>query len=742
MLISYPILLDGIDNQTEEQKFAAALATELLDEGVYPVSHDGRWHGGIHINAGSEPVRAIADGEVICYRFAEQLENYPGQGDIDTSFILLKHITETGERTPVVFYSLYMHLLRKPALDTSDLSQLPRFLRDSPASMAIIKPINQKIYRKEVLGFAGMVYDRNNVLHFEIFTTDEHLNSFWKESNTSSQYGSDDVYGDMHFVIPANSTFTARHPSTPATGAHQLGLSSNSNLQLPEGTSGANTEELFVSIRFDQGSYQASSYVVRDGQSASLGEPIVISNYEYELYRQAVLLYPDCPSVGFEWLRFGRVLGPDSTAINQNFKPIRYSDSAHGYLDLAANVIRMRSDADFPHWQGWQKIDESEVVQASDSIVDVRALLDILGAADENKDGSLTAEELASHLQLAQNQATRAKLRHLVVKHPTEWDDTNVEEKYGRLHQKGKPLFEEESWNQFLKHIQTLVFWAETSLPTGVWHFHPLQFIQNFRKCGWLTVKELNQLVPKKIVRGKSAGMRGPFFYERVGASGGRLLQSHYVEINKMWRKHLVTTKQRLACFVANSVQETNWWSTTEEGNGSNLRYAPWYGRGFLQLTNPDGALGVGSNYYKYFKFRGREVNGQTPSQISQWRNDVSHEPFDAAESAGAYWSWCVANREADNKTENSHAVISLDQKSQLKPAQKIAISTNVTCRRLSCLVNYPAHIDRADPLLNGLVDRYSAFSNAQVVLFDSQKFENSAGETTDVPEDFEYRRG
>lgn len=50
--------------------------------------------------------------------------------------------------------------------------------------------------------------------------------------------------------------------------------------------------------------------------------------------------------------------------------------------------------------------------------------------------------------------------------------------------------------NQFLPHIQKLQFWDKVpGLPQGeVWHFHPLYFIQMFKKCHWMSDEELSQI--------------------------------------------------------------------------------------------------------------------------------------------------------------------------------------------------------------------------------------------------------
>ena len=195
-----------------------------------------------------------------------------------------------------------------------------------------------------------------------------------------------------------------------------------------------------------------------------------------------------------------------------------------------------------------------------------------------------------------------------------------------------------------------------------------------------------------------------------------------------MLRKFSITSVYRIAAFVGNSVQETAWWDRMEERGGRNLRYAPWYGRGFLQLTNSDGQFTPNSNYAKYFAFRGRSVTHVPANQLTVWQDAVASNDYDAPNSAGAYWSWNRGNAEADNVSPNTRRGIALAANSPMRPRGSIGIYENVAFRRVACLINLPASINSNNPQLNGLVDRYSGFANAQMVLYDLTAFPNARG--------------
>ncbi|MHA3734289.1 pesticin C-terminus-like muramidase [Pseudomonas sp. Eth.TT006] len=110
-------------------------ALENESAGHYLLGSNKFWHGGIHISNASapqcilnEPIRCMADGEVVAYRLNEDyLKSTFGTGetaknlDYSSSFCLVRHEYKSapnpeegpnkGKQNGLIFYSLYMHLL-------------------------------------------------------------------------------------------------------------------------------------------------------------------------------------------------------------------------------------------------------------------------------------------------------------------------------------------------------------------------------------------------------------------------------------------------------------------------------------------------------------------------------------------------------------------------------------------------------------------------------------------------------
>ncbi|EOT1169206.1 hypothetical protein ACNKCP_000306 [Cronobacter dublinensis] len=96
--------------------------------GSWPVGRNGLWHGGIHITnasapwcalggpfAGLQPLRNMADGEVVAYRVCSDLKAARWWGKPvphACSFVLIRHYVQPGEteQSGLTFYTLYMNL--------------------------------------------------------------------------------------------------------------------------------------------------------------------------------------------------------------------------------------------------------------------------------------------------------------------------------------------------------------------------------------------------------------------------------------------------------------------------------------------------------------------------------------------------------------------------------------------------------------------------------------------------------
>lgn len=757
MLISYPVLPARPETEAEDAYLERILNTHVLSsEGRFPVStipttkgpiH--RWHGGIHIQGLGEPIRAMADGTVVAFRFAKQAETYEGLGQYDTSFVLIRHDTQTGESTSVAFYSLYMQLANRDALLPDRYQQLPPWLR-SPACTpgpAVQKPSNLKVWRKDVLGFAGKLYDKE-ACHIEIFTTQAGLSAFWRDSTSVKQgAGSADFYGDAHFVIPANRDFAVRHPRAAEVGAHRIDFPGKNDFALPLGTAGRNTQALHVCVKLDKGQRIATSHVLKpDGSYEQLGAPVVQENYEYELFQLATALYPDCPSAGLEWLRFGRVLGSDATTRNENWQLVRYSETAEGYIDLAPEAIVKLSDADFVHWQGWEKREEGQAAKAADGICDDERTIKLCQGADD---------------------ASRIKARHLVCKAPSEWDASDLAARYGRLREPGAPFASDAAWQKFEDHVKKMAFWTEAGLgERSVWHFHPMQFVRHFRKSGWLSQSELLQLVPSHAIRTGKHVMWEPVNLPPTKQDTD-LVVAHRVPLNKALRKYNICSPLRQVAFFGNAVQETSWLSTLAESGGQGLWYSPWYGRGFLQLTNPE-------NYCDYWAWRGRKIDAKLrtavvdaykkiaakapgqrtntelldgnfagmPDQWETWRKQVQagHDPLQAedrvapADSAGFYWHKMQMSTYADKAHVIERKSVATNQ------GGKVYYRSPVFWQA-SAAVNLPASINKTySQALNGFDSRCCAFGVAVAVLTEIPLPDSTGATTLRFPEGYTKR--
>ncbi|HHA2045014.1 TPA: M23 family peptidase [Enterobacter cloacae] len=617
MIISPPFLRNRTASQTDAD-WTGAMMPVNTDQG-FPLNGAESWHGGVHIThtdkgISPEKIRAIADGVVVSFRqpsSSKDAEPLNYLGPTDDGYVLLKHETEigSGEDGKVVFYSLYMHM---------------KFLE------AEIKQ-DAKIYRKAPLGSSGMCSGQNE-FHFQIFCDDDNINKLagrtTRELDVSKDGRTDAVYGDIHFYLPAGTKFYDKAPadnSTSITGLSELYTSS---------------APLYVSMTLAQGSctmVTRQKNTQTDGKYDLLGDPLVNADgedYEYNLYKTAMRNYKESPSAGFELLRFGRVINTEHETLAPADAPLWMTVSypgGKGVVNLADANIKKFSDADFPHWTGWQLVDDDADSNSQCNSAIIRKL---------QEDGEYN------------NQCGK-----LICHFPFEWEKSTIDPRFSWLKtgdDKRAPMTEAD-YAKFKAHAEALCFDSGAFSSGRLWHFNSTEFIKHLRRCGWLSHEELSSMIPRKYYEGypsKPVNVTVPW-----ATSFGRW-EKYVKDFNNACNKYNITSPLRRSAFLGQIYIETGMLRTmTEGGKGQKNSkgkfvspaaeyYQPFYGRGFMQLTWPQ-------NFDDYRKFRTVE---KLPDESSEYVYDDDR----ITNVSEHYWA-DPRKTVVDKKTREKHTVIDDD---------------------------------------------------------------------------------
>lgn len=606
MIISPPFLpqsgLISRDPAEPDPMMAAVDQFELGHHGVYPIAFDRRWHCGSHLapNDQTDAVRAIADGEVVAYRVSQTAisdgtTQDDGRPELNSNngFVLLKHKTDTGEGRTITFYSLYMHLLdingqqsiaTQPtpgaAPTTGTASALPAWLLHP--TEGVLAGGNKKVYRKDKLGYWGRCHGQPH-LHFEIFMTEEDFNSYFGQtqlgSNTPTTPASTDYWGHSYYVIEGPQKFS-RLPTEAANSTHFPALQDG---ELAEGS------RMYVEAYFHNGQRYTRSWIETAGNFKPLTpQPVAdrCRDYEYNLFQRATDLYPSCPSAGYELLRFGRVLStelpPLAAAENHAWIAATFNESGgQGYIDISQVAIKKLSDADFPFFRGWQKIDEGNTPFSQDGVCDydeLRKIMDVVEASEtpeqrrtpgHKQEGQLTAYVYG-------NDTVRRKLRGFVCHAPSEWDKCGNDARYARLKEPDgffgrRKEVDPNGYSNFIRFLEQLQFLDRVPSLSGgkkFWFFHPLAFIRHFRRCMWYSLRELAQTLPRnssKNAGGSITWQESCRRWENGTQPGNSMPANMNVAMNRMWRKYGFSTFQRQAHFLSQVLKETGGLRTTLE---------------------------------------------------------------------------------------------------------------------------------------------------------------------------------
>ncbi|WP_415772284.1 hypothetical protein [Pseudomonas sp. LB3P38] len=768
MLISPPFIPTPAAGESDDAFLARAMLCGAPGDGFFPISFDLNWHGGTHLIAPAEaghvlPVRAIADGTLAYFRQPTPVDtaadaplNYSGW--TDNGCVVLRHETEIGDgaNSKVIFYSIYMHL----------------------SKITLVEPKkDMRIYRKDTLGEAGQIYGDRNKIHFEIIAADSQIKNLTGRSGREVAYQTkagrtDSCWGDMYFYLPPEVIGFSERPA--------IWIDSNNKSNCVSRP----PEDLFIRMHYGQGQCTLSTYSL-DGEC--IGEHKEANDFEYDLYETASTRYPASASAGYELLRFGRVIGPDSlTPANAaHWRQIALPGGS-AWFNLNGSTVTCFSDADFPHWQGWKLIDDDTDEDSHCQSPYLRALLKLdedplypqsrslveISRAPDFKHAPLKPEEEHIYSKsfrikkyneaIIRKEHSQKQLKRCIFKFPSEWAKNDFETRYGWLLQESEigPPMPRGDYDKIKAHQSAMAFWEEaglTDIGSKHWHFPPREFIETFRKCGWLSERELTQLLPMSALRKSNNNWVSEAVV--LGKASKTVITQMKDDLNIALRKFAVANSSlRMAAFFGNSTQETQWFGKIYENN-SNAKYYPWDGRGFFQLTWPD-------NCVKYWKFRGRTIpttvakaltaaaslanNTGNNSHLSdtalkpkgltvemiQWRDAIGTKGLDAALSAGAYWAWTGAAKFADKTPVMKRVPI------QVGTSQHVYYSCE-SFGQVAATVNFGRPV--ADPgsinRVNGITARFQAYTNALTVLTEQMSYPDASGKLKEQPENFKPRR-
>ncbi|AKT03792.1 putative hydroxyethylthiazole kinase [Yersinia pestis 1045] len=373
----------------------------------------------------------------------------------------------------------------------------------------------------------------------------------------------DAVYGDMYFYLPTGTKFYSHAPANNATTT-------------TEAETYTSTEPLFVSMSFDKGKctmLTRKKGVFSIGKYSEVGEKLENTDgadYEYNVYAQAKKLYPQSQSAGYELLRFGRVINTDYETLVPADAPLWRTISypgGKGVVNLALPAVKKFSDGDFPHWTGWQLIDDDtdENSQCNSEQVLCRIGDDMQGLIC-HLPLEWDASTLEKRLSWLKTTVINESLANQKASHQV--DDTgnnasgyafdNINPDMSVLNAQSTPSFEqaakdtamaEADWNALIEHAKALCF-DVSGLPVGrVWHFNPISFIAHFRKCGWLDPEKIKSILTSAL--NKKRNVRKITLIEKAS-------DSNYTFLNLAMRKYNILTPNRQSHFLGQGAVESD----------------------------------------------------------------------------------------------------------------------------------------------------------------------------------------
>lgn len=595
MIITYPIQIPYTLSQQRVVPDVIYNNSEILS-GSFPMGKNRFWHGGVHLhpNDRATPIRAIADGELVAYRFdeADATDAFFDKVPYSRSFVLLKHETEFGHTTlgcsNLTFYSLYMHLQPWGTVKAKTGAQAVNFLKTAVAEHPQIgrdgNPMQDKhkrpvivkahvvaaavtadgmchsgsgygrVQRGDILGYSGSIPDNSNTpscgIHFEIFLEDPAfldnvMKTVWGRCTlTSSLTVHQELFAKETFTVdPSKPLSVGTHPSTDGHKKITVGKQSYwvSEDQITsrevDVADPKHKKETIKRTQYFANTKDLQGYIknpAKNDRTLAKGSPII------------PWLDP--------WLKAGEFR--EVTFDNKLWIQVYVPDTNSLYW-AEKTAVSYISDADWPNFHK----QEEHGSFSNDGFIDddgVQKLLDAYekGSVGKNQHALGDDEE---------------KLRHLITKHPTEWSKQDIAKRFGRVAQDafGTAKLNPDQFAKLTTHIQRLSFWEQVpGLPNykAVWHAHPIRFIEQLAKCLWLSSSEIKSLMP---------GVKNA------------ALEAHSLNLNKTLMQWGFSDRLEQTHYLAQGAHESGEMSLMTELPSKYASSASRYkGRGFVQITS------------------------------------------------------------------------------------------------------------------------------------------------------------
>ncbi|CAK6608008.1 Murein DD-endopeptidase MepM and murein hydrolase activator NlpD, contains LysM domain [Klebsiella pneumoniae] len=374
--------------------------------------------------------------------------------------------------------------------------------------------------------------DGVNAFHFQIFCDDDNISKLTGrktgELDISKNGRTDAVYGDIHFYLPPQTKFYDKAPADNSISTTGLSELYTSNVPL------------YASMTLAQGKctmVTRQKNTQTDGKYDLLVEPLVNADgddYEYNLYKTAMRNYKESPSAGFELLRFGRVINTDHETLVPADAPLWMTvnyPGGKGVINLADSSIKKFSDADFPHWTGWQMVDDDSDSNSQCNSAIIKKLHEV-GDFD--------------------NQCGK-----LICHFPFEWEKSTIDIRFSWLktgNEEHEPMTEAD-YAKFKSHAEALCFDSGALSSDRLWHFEPKSFIRHFRKCSWLDSEVIEKVMTANASKKNKNALEGI----------KKITLEYYADINTIMRKYNLSDANRICHFLGQGAVESGYLLSMQE---------------------------------------------------------------------------------------------------------------------------------------------------------------------------------